>query len=125
MFGHVLDISFVTPKKQHDLPYRQGAALDMGLPAGESRKSKKANSDRLKPSSTNRALASLGVQPCRFAMRFKRFPLSTGRRILSTIERDCFIDPPGVTVVAIVTIMSFHERKAVAEEFLLVPTFRR
>src|ERR1700731_2972596 len=25
-------------------------------------------------------------------MRFKRLPLSTGRRILSTMERDCFID---------------------------------
>src|SRR5580700_10283593 len=71
-------------------------------PAGESRKSRKANSDRLKPSSTRRALASLGVHPCRLAMRFKRFPLSTGRRILSTIVRDCFIVPPGVTVVSIV-----------------------
>ena len=37
---------------------------------------------------------SLAVQPCRFAMRFRRFPLSTGRRILTTIVRDCFIDPP-------------------------------
>src|SRR5260370_30447432 len=62
------------------------------LPAGESRKSKKANSDRLKPSSTKRALASLGVHPCRFAMRFRRLPLSTGRRMLRTIERDGFIE---------------------------------
>ena len=45
--------------------------------------------ERLKPSSTSRALASLGVQPCRCAMRFSRLPLSTGRRILSTIVRDC------------------------------------
>ena len=35
------------------------------LPAAESRKSIKANSDRRKPSSTSRALASLGVQPWR------------------------------------------------------------
>jgi hypothetical protein len=47
-------------------------------------------------------------------MRFKRFPLSTGRRILSTIVRDCFIDPPGVTVVSIV---SLHETLATGETF--------
>src|ERR1017187_4469437 len=40
------------------------------------------NSDRRKPSSTRRALASLGVHPCRFAMRLRRFPLSAGRRML-------------------------------------------
>jgi hypothetical protein len=44
------------------------------------------NSDRRKPSSTRRALASLGVHPCRFAMRLRRFPLSAGRRMLMTIE---------------------------------------
>src|ERR1039458_8452997 len=54
--------------------------------AGGSRKSMKANSDRRKPSSTRRALASLGVHPCRLAMRLRRFPLSVGRRILTTIE---------------------------------------
>src|SRR5208283_3258336 len=61
-------------------------------PADESRKSMKANSDRLKPSSTRRALASLGVHPCRFAMRFRRLPLSTDRRMLRTVERVAFIN---------------------------------
>jgi hypothetical protein len=60
-------------------------------PTEESRKSIKANSERLSPSSTKRALASLGVQPCRFAMRFRRLPLSKGRRMLKTIERVAFI----------------------------------
>jgi hypothetical protein len=46
----------------------------------------KANSERRKPSSTRRALASLGVHPCRFAMRLRRFPLSVGNRMLMTIE---------------------------------------
>jgi hypothetical protein len=46
----------------------------------------KPNSDRRKPSSTRRALASLGVHPCRFAMRLRRFALSVGRRMLMTIE---------------------------------------
>src|ERR1039458_3624173 len=63
------------------LPWRQACR-----PAGESRKSMNPNSDRRKPSSTRRALASLGVHPCRFAMRLRRFQLSTGRRILITIE---------------------------------------
>jgi hypothetical protein len=44
------------------------------------------NSARRKPSSTRRALASLGVHPCRFAMRLRRFPLSAGSRMLMTIE---------------------------------------
>jgi hypothetical protein len=44
------------------------------------------NSDRRKPSSTKRALVSLGVHPCRFAMRLRRLPLSAGRRMLMTIE---------------------------------------
>src|SRR5208283_2301734 len=52
----------------------------------------KADSDRLKPSSTRRALASLGVHPCRFAIRFRRLPLSTGRRMLRTVERVAFIN---------------------------------
>src|SRR5205807_9812837 len=43
--------------------------------------------DRLRPSSTRRALASLGVHPCRLARRLRRFPLSVGKRILTTIER--------------------------------------
>src|SRR5271157_5136076 len=60
-------------------------------PAAESWKSMKANSDRLKPSSTRRALASLGVHPCRFAMRLRRLPLSRDRRMLSTVERVAFI----------------------------------
>src|SRR5450631_4552346 len=49
------------------------------------------NSDRRKPSSTRRALASLEVHPCRFAMRLRRFPLSAGRRMLMTIERVDFM----------------------------------
>src|ERR1017187_4996560 len=61
-------------------------------PADESRKSRNANSDRLKPSSTRRALASLGVQPCRFAMRFRRLPLSRDKRMLRTVERVVFKD---------------------------------
>src|SRR5271157_232964 len=61
-------------------------------PADESRKSMKPNSDRLKPSSTRRALASLGVHPCRFAMRFRRLPLSTDRRMLRTVERVAFLN---------------------------------
>src|SRR5271157_3965403 len=61
-------------------------------PAAESRKSMKANSDLLKPSSTRRALASLGVHPCRFAMRLRRLPLSTDRRMLRTVERVAFIN---------------------------------
>jgi hypothetical protein len=44
------------------------------------------NSARRKPSSTRRALASLGVHPCRFAMRLSRFPLSAGSLMLMTIE---------------------------------------
>jgi hypothetical protein len=60
-------------------------------PAAESRKSMNANSERLKPSSTKRALASLGVHPCRFAMRLRRFPLPTGNRMLTTIERLAFM----------------------------------
>src|SRR5271156_3997813 len=55
-------------------------------PTDESRKSINANSDRRKPSSTKRALASLGVHPYRFAIRFRRFPLATGRRMLITVE---------------------------------------
>src|ERR1017187_2774324 len=47
----------------------------------------KANSERRSPSSTRRALASLGVQPCRLAMRFSRRLLSRGRRMLTTMER--------------------------------------
>src|SRR5271157_1379581 len=61
-------------------------------PAAESRKSRKANSERLNPSSTRRALASLGVHPWRFAMRLRRLPLSTDRRMLRTVERVAFID---------------------------------
>jgi hypothetical protein len=49
------------------------------------------NSDLRKPSSTRRALASLGVHPWRFAMRLRRFPLSAGRRMLMTIEWVDFI----------------------------------
>src|SRR5271157_355889 len=55
-------------------------------PAAESRKSIYANSERRRPSSTSRALASLAVHPCRLAMRLRRFPLSAGRRMLMTIE---------------------------------------
>src|ERR1700730_1895768 len=73
-------------------------------PAGESRKSMNANSDRLKPSSTRRALASLGVHPCRFAMRLRRFPLSIGRRMLMTIEWVVFTEPP--PIVALVSIVA-------------------
>src|ERR1017187_3871202 len=80
------------------LPCRQACR-----PAGESRKSMNPNSDRRKPSSTRRALASLGVHPCRFDMRLRRFPLSTGRRMLTTIERVDLIDNlQGVTLVSIV-----------------------
>ena len=46
-----------------------------------------AKSDRLRPSSTSRALASLGVHPCRLAMRLRRFPLSAGKRMLMTMGR--------------------------------------
>jgi hypothetical protein len=56
------------------------------LPAQESRKSMKANSDRRRPSSTIRALASLAVHPCRLAMRLSRFPLSAGKRMLMTVD---------------------------------------
>ena len=45
-----------------------------------------ANSARRSPSSTRRALASLAVQPWRLAMRFRRLPLSAGRRMLTTID---------------------------------------
>src|SRR5271165_5157971 len=68
------------------LPWMQACRPD-----DESRKSMKPNSDRLKPSSTRRALASLGVHPWRFAMRFRRLPLSTDRRMLRTVERVAFI----------------------------------
>src|SRR5437016_635137 len=47
----------------------------------------KANSERLKPSSTRRALASLDVHPWRLAMRLRRLSLSVGRRMLMTTER--------------------------------------
>src|ERR1044071_7281378 len=43
--------------------------------------------DRLRPSSTRRALLSLGVHPCRVAIRFKRTPLSAGNRMLMTTDR--------------------------------------
>jgi len=55
-------------------------------PAVESRKSMKANSDRRRPSSTRRALKSLAVQPWRLARRFKRFPLSAGNLMLTTVD---------------------------------------
>src|SRR5690242_2605095 len=62
-----------------------------------------ANSDRLRPSSTSLALASLGVHPCRLAIRLRRFPLSAGKRMLTTMERGFRIGfPPVVTVVSIV-----------------------
>src|SRR3974390_536909 len=51
-----------------------------------------ANSDLRRPSSTNRALASLGVHPCRLAIRLRRFPLSAGRRMLMTTGRVVFIE---------------------------------
>src|SRR5579863_10667628 len=53
-----------------------------------------ANSDLRSPSSTKRALASLGVHPWRFAMRLRRFPLSAGRRMLMTVEwADLMLSP--------------------------------
>jgi len=45
------------------------------------------NSDRLRPSSTSRALASLGVHPWRLAMRFKRVLPAAGSRMLMTTDR--------------------------------------
>jgi hypothetical protein len=61
--------------------------------ATESRKSINANSDRLRPYLTSRALASLGVHPCRLAIRFRRFPLSLDRRMLTTTDRVFRIKP--------------------------------
>src|SRR6266851_4991054 len=71
------------------LPWRQACR-----PAGESRKSMNPNSDRRRPSSTRRALASLAVHPWRFAMRLRRFPLAAGRRMLMTIEGADFMEVP-------------------------------
>jgi hypothetical protein len=73
-----------------------------------------ANSDRLKPSSTKRTLASLGVQSCRFAMRFGGLPLSREAHT-EHYERGCFIGlPPSVTVVS---IAAFDREKHWAEFF--------
>src|SRR5258708_25538055 len=81
------------------LPWRQACR-----PAGESRKSMNPNSDRRRPSSTRRALASLAVHPWRFAMRLRRFPLAAGRRMLMTVEGADFIGHlRGGTIVSIVT----------------------
>src|SRR5437660_8718936 len=79
-------------------------------PAGESRKSTNANSDRLRPSSTNRALASLGVHPWRLAIRLRRFPLSAGRRMLMTTERVVLMGPLlyNVIIVSIVALLKWR-----------------
>src|SRR5438132_12443039 len=64
-----------------------------------------ANSDRLRPSTTSRALASLGVHPWRFAIRLSRLPLSAGRRMLITTERVVPIKSP-VSIITLVTIVA-------------------
>jgi hypothetical protein len=55
-------------------------------PADESRKSINANSHRRRPSSTKRALASLGVHPYRVAISLRRFSLAAGSRMLMAVE---------------------------------------
>src|SRR5947208_12202363 len=65
-----------------------------------------ANSDRLRPSSTRRALASLGVHPWRVAIRLSRLPLSAGRRMLITTERVVPIKSPLQSIVTLVTIVA-------------------
>src|SRR5437764_6126161 len=61
-----------------------------------------AHSERLKPSSTRRALASLGVHPCRLAIRLRRLSLSLGRRMLMTADRFFLMFTSLVTIVSIV-----------------------
>src|SRR6266496_1632613 len=66
-----------------------------------------ANSARRRPSSTKRALASLAVHPWRVAIRLRRSPLSTGRRMLITTERVAPIKKsPFVTLVTYETIVT-------------------
>jgi hypothetical protein len=49
------------------------------------------------------------------AMRFRRLPVSTGRRMLRTIERTGFTEPPFVTIVSIV---AFVGRGLLAQSFV-------
>src|SRR5437660_12595746 len=81
----------------------------------------KANSERLKPSSTRRALASLDVHPWRLAMRLRRLSLSVGRRMLMTTERFFLVFLvamlPGVTVVSIVASLNGYAGFSIRECF--------